>query len=234
MTTVFNLIILDESGSMSHLTESTVSHCNEVLQAIKGNAERYKDTQRNLASIYAFQSGGYLHSRYIVKNVAAEDIKPISKVMYRPDGCTPLVDAIGTTLSELLTVAATHERSMGIITIITDGEENSSRLYTWERVSSLVSQAKELGWVVNLIGADIEVEAMGKKMNVENTMRISASTSGLNELRDIQKEGIERVSLCLCNESDETPMEDFLAERKRMVKDYLRKKEHGGQGCEGR
>ena len=33
-TTVFNLIILDESGSMGSLTNATISGCNETLSVI--------------------------------------------------------------------------------------------------------------------------------------------------------------------------------------------------------
>lgn len=177
-TTVFNLIILDESGSMSHLTEQTISGCNETINVAKSQAEKNADVFRSLMSVYAFQGGGPVKSRYIMKNEDVLKARHISAEDYRPWGNTPLLDAVGSTLTELKTVASTHEDATGVITIITDGMENSSTHYTWQDVSRLISQFKETGWTVNLIGANIDVDEMGKRMNIDNRMAFHASKIG--------------------------------------------------------
>ncbi len=165
-TTVFNLIILDESGSMSNARTATISGCNECLGVARSLQKENPDTQRCLVSIYAFQSGS-VPSRYLVKNKSVENVKDITSRDYNPMGCTPLLDAVGMTLTDLKAVASTHEDATGVITIITDGYENSSQEYTWKDVSRLISEFKEQGWAVNLIGANIDVEEMATKMNIE-------------------------------------------------------------------
>ena len=177
-TTVFNLIVLDESGSMSHLTDETISGCNETINVAKTQAEKNADVFRSLMSVYAFQDGGPVKSRYIMKNEDAIQARHISADDYNPWGSTPLLDAVGSTLTELKTVAATHEDATGVITIITDGMENSSSHYSWHDVANLISQFKEKGWTVNLIGANIDVEDMGSRLNIDNLMAFHASKAG--------------------------------------------------------
>ncbi len=177
-TTVFNLIVLDESGSMGHLTQQTISGCNETINVAKSQAEKNADVFRSLMSVFAFQDGGPVKSRYIMKNEDALKARHISGDDYQPWGSTPLLDAVGSTLTELKTVAATHEDATGVITIITDGMENSSTHYTWQDVANLISQFKETGWTVNLIGANIDVDEMGRRMNIDNRMSFQASKDG--------------------------------------------------------
>ena len=182
VTTVFNLIIVDESGSMSHLTDQTISGCNETLNVVRQAAKEQSATSRSLVSIYAFQNGGPVTSRYLVKNAKAAEVRDITRDDYRPYGNTPLLDAVGSTLSELKAVAATHEDATGIITIITDGYENSSVSYDWGKVAALISQFKEMGWTVNLIGANIDVEAMASRINVDNHYAFQATKTGTSAM----------------------------------------------------
>lgn len=181
-TTVFNLVILDESGSMSPLTQETIEGCNETLNLIRSLEEKHGDTQRNLVSIYLFQSNPEVPSRYVYHNQPINEIANMNPDTYRPWGSTPLLDAIGNTLSELKTVAATHEDSTGIVTIITDGMENSSTDFSWKQVADLISQVKKMGWTVNLIGANIDVEEMSKKIQIDNSLTFNASSTGTKNM----------------------------------------------------
>lgn len=181
-TTVFNLIILDESGSMRSVKEQTIAGCNETINVAKHAASQNADVIRSLLSIYAFQSDGPIESRYIVKNVKASDAVHVTDKQYIPYGMTPLLDAVGSTLSELKAVSATHEDATGIITIITDGMENASTRYSWQQVAALISQFKEMGWTVNLIGANIDVNKMSKQMNIDNAVSFKATRSGTVEM----------------------------------------------------
>lgn len=200
-TTVFNLIVLDESGSMSHLTEQTISGCNETINVAKSQAEKNGDVFRSLMSVYAFQDGGPVKSRYIMKNEDVLKARHISDEDYRPWGNTPLLDAVGATLTELKTVAATHEDATGVITIITDGMENSSTHYSWQDVANLISQFKEMGWTVNLIGANIDVDAMAKRMNIDNRMAFKASKQGSAAMWKTFHESTHENMECYAQES---------------------------------
>lgn len=209
-TTSFNLIILDESGSMSDVTKQTISGCNETINAARSHAKKNSDAVRSLISVYAFQSEGDRPSRYILKNESALKARHITKKDYDPCGCTPLLDAVGSTLSELKAVAATHEDATGVITIITDGCENSSTHYGWKDVASLISQFKEKGWMVNLIGANIDVDSMGEKMHIDNRMEFTTDAQGTSKMwQDYNASLSEEMETMAC----EARMMDSVEER---------------------
>ncbi|MDE5811892.1 MAG: VWA domain-containing protein [Muribaculaceae bacterium] len=177
-TTTFNLLIIDESGSMSGLEQQTISGCNETLTGARALQRQHADSQRSLASIYMFQSGSSVPSRYIVKNKPVLEVPQITSRDYTPCGCTPLLDAIGTTLTDLEAVASTHEDAHAIVTIITDGYENSSTEYSWRQVADIINRLKELGWTFNFIGANIDVNAVASKINIDNRMAFTSDTEG--------------------------------------------------------
>ncbi len=182
-TTVFNLIILDESGSMSGLTQQTISGCNETLNVIRSaQKEAGDDARRSLVSIFAFQNGTEIRSRYLCKNVPIEQVKDITTADYRPWGNTPLYDAVGSTLTDLEMVAATHEDATAIVTVITDGYENSSRHYTGQQVAQMILRLKELGWIFNIIGANIDVEREASRLSFDNSMAFQATPQGTREM----------------------------------------------------
>lgn len=198
-TSVFNLIILDESGSMSDATKATISGCNEVINVAKSLQEEHADTQRSFVSIYAFQSGNRNRpSRYICKNVPAAEAHSITLKDYEPWGATPLYDAIGATLVDLKAIAETHEDATAVVTIITDGYENDSRYYTLGKVAKLISQLKELGWTFNFIGANIDVDKVSAALKIDNAMTFDNTELGTtdmfdkftNSMRDYEQERI--------------------------------------------
>ncbi len=177
-TTVFNLIILDESGSMSSVTRQTVDGCNETLNVIRSLQKKHGDTQRNLVSIYLFQDNAEIPSRYVYKNKPIADISDMTTEVYRPWGATPLLDAVGSTLVDLRAVASTHEDSTATVTIITDGMENASEHYSYDQVASLISELKEKGWTFNFIGANIDVADVSKRMHIDNAMAFESTVAG--------------------------------------------------------
>lgn len=81
-TTVFNLIILDESGSMTDAKEQTIAGCNETLNVIRSTAKDNSDKIRSFVSIYAFQSDGNIPSRYLIKNLKPEDVRNVTDKDY--------------------------------------------------------------------------------------------------------------------------------------------------------
>ncbi len=175
---IFNLIILDESGSMSCVRKHTISGCNETINTILTAQEKYGDTQSHYVSIFAFQSGGHRPSRYIIKNVPVETVAHITDKDYEPEGCTPLYDAIGSTLTDLKTATKNKEMAIGSVTIITDGMENASKQYTCEKVANMIDALKGLGWSFNFIGANIDVKATAATLNIDNSLEFTQDEDG--------------------------------------------------------
>lgn len=88
---MYNLIILDESGSMRPVRKQTISGCNETLNSIREIANKHPEDSQFI-SIYCFDSE---RSRYLIKNKRAEEVSDLTKNDYSPNACTP-----STTLSE--------------------------------------------------------------------------------------------------------------------------------------
>ena len=54
---IYNLIVLDESGSMSSIYNQALSGINEVINGIRQNQEKYPE-QRHFVSIVTFEGEG--------------------------------------------------------------------------------------------------------------------------------------------------------------------------------
>ena len=50
-TQVYNLIILDKSGSMSSIANAAIAGFNETVGGIRSAQERFKDTQEHFVSL---------------------------------------------------------------------------------------------------------------------------------------------------------------------------------------
>ncbi len=98
---IFNLIILDESGSMDCVKKQTINGCNETLNTIRSAQQSFADTQEHFVSIYVFQENERIPSRYLIKNQPIAEVKNITSHDYSPFGATPLNDAVGSTLTDL-------------------------------------------------------------------------------------------------------------------------------------
>ncbi|MCC8036901.1 MAG: VWA domain-containing protein [Bacteroidales bacterium] len=177
-TEIYNLIILDESGSMDCVRQQTISGCNETINTIKQAQKKFADTQDHYVSIFLFQENDERPSHYIVKNIPADAAKHITKKDYEPWGGTPLYDAVGSTLVDLKMTTGASRLAIGSVTIITDGWENASRHYTLPKVAKMIAELKEMGWSFNFIGANIDVQATAQSLNIDNHMEFKQDEEG--------------------------------------------------------
>ena len=92
---------------------------------------------------------------------------------------------MGETLTELEKVAT--ENDIVLVTIITDGYENSSREYDAEKMRTLVKRLDEKDWVFTYIGANQDAILEAKKIGINNAMNYSADEIGTREMWAIEK-----------------------------------------------
>ncbi len=175
---VYNLIILDESGSMSGVVRQTIDGCNETLQTIR-LAQEQNSTQQHFASIYVFQTERNL---YLLKNEPLSSNYVITNKQYRPGGCTPLYDAIGTTVTELYEKIKNEKNSTALVTIITDGMENASTEFSHSMICKLIEARKEDGWVFTFIGANIDAKQTAEGLNIDSALQFEQSDLGMREM----------------------------------------------------
>ena len=173
----YNLIILDESGSMSGVRGQTISGCNETLNSIRNTAKEQPGLKQYV-SIFCFDTS---NSRYIFQNVPIEETRDLTPEDYCPNSCTPLYDAIGYTVTELRALIAKTDY-VGVVTIITDGYENASRRWNHQAVVELIDNLKGKGWVFTFIGANIDVEKTAKDLGIDSYLRFEQTDEGMSDM----------------------------------------------------
>ena len=173
---VFNLIILDESGSMATIAKQAVSGLNETFQTIR-NAQKEHQEQQHFISFVTFNSA---RIRNVMNRQKVESDKKLKWTDYNPNDCTPLFDAMGRSLNELKHHVG--DEDVVLVTIITDGYENASREYSGRDIKNLVAELKAKGWVFAYIGTNQDVDAVADDMGIRSRMSYEYSDLGASAM----------------------------------------------------
>ena len=176
---IYNVIILDESGSMSSIYKETLTSMNEVLSGIRRNQQEFPE-QHHYVTIVTFEGNGMSGVKTRRDRVPIDSIEPFQEKDYKPGGCTPLYDAMGKTLNEL--EGMIHPEDKVMATVITDGMENSSQEYSGRAIKALVSRLRENGWVLAYIGANQDSIEVARDLNIGNALNFEANASGTKHL----------------------------------------------------
>ena len=157
------VFILDRSGSMNGLEKDTIGGFNGMLEK-----QRQIEGEVLISTVLFDDRSEVLHDR---KPIAA--IKPMTEREYYVRGCTALLDAIGGAIHHIGNVhkyAREEDRpNKTLFVIITDGFENSSRRYTYQKVKSMIErQQKRYGWEFVFLGANIDAIAEAKRQGKAN------------------------------------------------------------------
>lgn len=178
---VFNLIILDESGSMSTIAKQAVSGLNETFQTIR-NAQKEHQEQQHFISFVTFNSAKI---RTVMNRQAVSVDKKMKWTDYKPDDCTPLFDAMGRSLNDLKNHVG--DEDVVLVTIITDGYENASREYSGRDIKNLVAELKKRGWVFAYIGTNQDVDAVADDMGIRSRMSYEYSDRGACDMFEAER-----------------------------------------------
>lgn len=161
------VFILDRSGSMNGLEKDTIGGFNGMLEK-----QRQIEGEVLISTVLFDDLCEVLHDR---KPIAA--IKPMTEREYYVRGCTALLDAIGGAIHHIGNVhkyARKEDRpAKTLFVIITDGFENSSRCYTYQKVKSMIErQQKRYGWEFMFLGANIDAIAEAKRFGIREEMAV--------------------------------------------------------------
>ncbi|MBP5366270.1 MAG: VWA domain-containing protein [Bacteroidales bacterium] len=177
MKRVFNLIVLDESGSMQTIKSQTISGINETIQSIRSNQRKYAAEQQHFVSLVSFNSDAI---KTIYERVGIDEVREYTNADYRPDACTPLRDAVCSAINKLARSVAPDDSVM--VTIITDGLENASSEYSPQAMRSLIDEKKNAGWTFVYIGANQDSIAVANDMNINYSFNFDASIEGAERM----------------------------------------------------
>lgn len=179
----YNLIILDESGSMQGLIEETLTGANETIAAIKVAADSIPDLKQYLSVVTFTTRVDEDTVKILSSMIPVPKMRYLDTEDYHPSGNTPLYDAVGEMLMRLAPIIP--EDAAALVTIITDGEENASRRYTSYDIQGMIGVLEERGWTFAYIGANQDAILEAGKIGVSNALNYDANKDGvLNMMND--------------------------------------------------
>ena len=208
MTTdkVYNLIILDESGSMESIKNATISGFNELVQTIQGLEKQYPE-QKHYISLVTFNGLGI---KTHLDKQPVSSLSQINEKTYQPNSMTPLYDAMGIHILKLRVDLAGMENVNVLVTILTDGEENASREFSGAQVRKIIEEQKSQGWTFTYIGANQDVEKVAASISITNIMKFNANEADVKAMFAREKASRSRYSEKIRNKED--LREDFYKE----------------------
>jgi uncharacterized protein YegL len=169
-------VVLDESGSMMPVQAATIAGFNEFVQGQRA-AEHAGAAYLTLNKFDAPQ----------IKNVFSDrplaEVPNLTTASYMPNGGTNLLDAIGQTIHEVdaaLAARKKKDRPGVIVLIMTDGEENSSHIYSNDQIKSMVAAAEQADWSFVFLGANIDAFSVGAGFGMNALNSVNYSTDKMS------------------------------------------------------
>ena len=187
------VFILDRSGSMSGLEKDTIGGFNSMIEK-----QKREDGQALVSTVLFDNESVVIHDR-----LPLDRVPPLTEREYYTRGCTALLDAVGGAIHHIGNVHKyarredVPEKTLFIIT--TDGYENASRRYDYERVRQMIQHEKEkYGWEFLFLGANIDAAAEAKRFGISEdravTYKCDAEGTALNY--DVISEAVCNVRAC--------------------------------------
>ena len=219
---IYNLIIVDESGSMNHLREATLSGINETIGTIRNAQKEFSETQEHNLTLVTFDSGS---NRPDVRTLI--DCQPINEIGefkdYMPNGYTPLYDAMGQSLTRLHNRIKKDADASVVVTVLTDGLENASREWRVDALRRLIEQLKEEGWSFSYMGSAHNVKEVTDLLAIENVVEFSHDILGAGSTwgreRSSRRAYFGKMHL-MYRESPYMTMEDKMERKRQFAREY--------------
>lgn len=162
------VFIIDRSGSMSGLEADTIGGFNSLLEKQK------KETGEAYVSVVLFDD----RTEVLYDRADIRKVEPMNDRQYYVRGCTALLDAVGGAIHHIKNVHRyarpedVPEKTLFIIT--TDGMENASRLYSFEKVRRMIENEKETNhWEFLFLGANIDAIQVAGRFGIKPSRAVN-------------------------------------------------------------
>ncbi len=187
------VFILDRSGSMSGLESDTIGGFNSMIEKQK------KEEGEALVSTVLFDhESAVIHDR-----LPLDRVPPMTDKEYFTRGSTALLDALGGAIHHIGNVHKyarredVPEKTLFIIT--TDGYENSSSRYDYEKVRKMIERQKEKhGWEFLFLGANIDAAAEAKRFGIsaDRAVNYKCDEAGTALNYEVISDAVRSVRAC--------------------------------------
>ena len=160
---------------MWDLSDDTIGGYNALLKQNK-----MMEGEALVSTVLFNHKSQVLHGR-----VPIEDVAPLTSRDYVPSGCTALLDAVGGAIhyhehvQRILPPELRPEHTLFCIT--TDGLENASKEYSYDRVRRMISAAQERDWEFMFLGANIDVAEEASRLGIreERAVQYEPTSDGV-------------------------------------------------------
>ena len=173
------VFILDRSGSMSGLEKDTIGGFNAMIER-----QKREDGQALVSTVLFDNESVVIHDR-----LPLDRVPPLTEREYYTRGCTALLDAVGGAIHHIGNIHKYARRGdvpdKTLFIITTDGYENASRRYDYEKVRHMIQHEKEkYGWEFLFLGANIDAAAEAQRFGIDAdravTYKCDAAGTALN------------------------------------------------------
>ena len=155
----------------------------------KSVSEKPVDLLKNVApktKVNLFNNARHLSltTKMSFRNILANKAKSLM-IILGTLGCTALLDAVGNAVTHIRTIhkyaREEDQPEKTVFVITTDGEENSSREFTYRKVKELIErQQKDCGWEFLFLGANIDAGEEAARIGIapEQAVRYECDSAG--------------------------------------------------------
>ena len=187
------VFILDRSGSMQGLEGDTIGGFNAMLEK-----QKLEEGEAFVSTVLFDDESSVLHDRVDIQKVA-----PMTRRDYFVGGCTALLDAVGEAIRHIANVHKyareedVPEKTVFVIT--TDGMENASRKYTYEKVKKMISlQQEKYGWEFLFLGANIDAAREAARFGIreDRAANYHADSKGTAVIYEAMSDAVGCVRAC--------------------------------------
>ena len=193
---VYDFFVMDRSGSMSTICDSTISGFNEYLNKAKQDAA--------LPGVKSYTSVLLFDDEFILKNdfTPTQEVEQLTRKTFVPRNGTALNDATAKAIALLRARLAGREGADDVdvtITVMTDGMENQSQEFKanspWDpsnhKLTALIKQMRsDFGWTIAFVGAgdptQVQHTAKAYGIDLSNVKSYNANPhETLNMMHDV-------------------------------------------------
>ena len=162
------VFILDRSGSMAGLESDTIGGFNAMIEK-----QKKQEGECYVSTVLFNNASEILHDR-----IKLAEVPKMTESDYTVGGCTALIDAIGEAIHHIENIHKyaraedVPEHTMFVIT--TDGMENASKQYSYDKVQKMIKRQQEkYGWEFIFIGANIDAVQEAKKFGIRKERAVN-------------------------------------------------------------